>query len=139
MATKKPAKRASSTTAKKPATKQQPTTVDEYLALFPKDVQRVLRELRQAIRAEAPDAEETISYQMPAFVSGKSRVYFGGFRSHIGMYPPVSETAPFKSQLERYEGPKGNLRFPLDEPLPLTLIRKVVRFQLKPKNARGGA
>jgi uncharacterized protein YdhG (YjbR/CyaY superfamily) len=120
--------------------KNRSPAVDEYIASFPKDVQRVLRELRRTIRAEVPDAEETISYQMPTYVSGRHRVYFGGFKQHVGMYPPLHEAAPFKKQLARYEGPKGNLRFPLDEPLPLPLIRKMVRFQLKAKGIprRGG-
>jgi uncharacterized protein YdhG (YjbR/CyaY superfamily) len=125
---------------KKPVATSGARTVDAYIATFPIDVQRVLRQVRAAIRAVAPDAEETISYQMPAFVSGKNRVYFGGFKNHVGMYPPVDDSAPFKKDLARYEGPKGNLKFPLDEPLPLPLMRKVVRFQLKMRGSgkRGG-
>ena len=133
MATKKPAKRASKA-AKKPAAKQQPATIDEYIASFPSNVRAVLRALRKVIGEEAPHAEEMISYRMPAFVSGKNRVYIGAFKRHIGMYPPV----PDERQLERYLGPKGNLILPLDQPMPLPLIRKVVRFQLRAKRAQGG-
>jgi uncharacterized protein YdhG (YjbR/CyaY superfamily) len=114
--------------------------IDEYIASCPPGVRPVLQSLRRAVHEEAPDAVEVISYRMPAFkVEGRILIYFAAWKKHIGIYPPVSEAAPFKQQLARYEGPKGNLQLPLDEPMPMTLVRKVVRFRAKECHAAARA
>jgi uncharacterized protein YdhG (YjbR/CyaY superfamily) len=107
------------------------TSIDEYIDSFPKEVASILQTVRQVVKDEAPDAEETIKYQMPTFTLNGNLVYFGAWKHHIGMYPPVSENAPVKQELAPYEGPKGNYQFPLDKPLPIPLIRKIVRFRVE--------
>jgi len=87
--------------------------------------------VRAAIRAAAPRATELISYRIPAYRQNRMLVYFAGFRNHIGLYPPVRGNASLEKAVARYAGPKGNLRFPLDEPLPVALIARIVRFKLK--------
>ena len=110
--------------------KNQPERMDEYIKAFPKDVQSVLEKIRQSIRKVAPEAEETISYRMPALkLKGRVLVYFAAFRKHIGLFPPAPRE--FKNEVSKYEGPKGNLKFPTDEPIPYGLITKVVRFRKK--------
>ena len=101
-------------------------SVDAYIAAFPADVQGVLREVRDTIRAAAPAAEERISYQMPAYFENGVLAYFGGFKKHVGLFPPVADAALAK-EAARYAGPKGNLQFPLAEPMPLDLIARIVR------------
>lgn len=115
------------------ATAQPPfRDIDAYIDSCPQEVRPVLQQIRRAIREEAPDAVETISYQMPAFkLEGRILIYFAAWKKHIGIYPPMSDAAPFKKQLARYEGPKGNLQFPLAEPLPEALLRKIARFRTK--------
>jgi uncharacterized protein YdhG (YjbR/CyaY superfamily) len=108
-----------------------PTTIDEYIVAFPSDVQAVLQAVRRTIQEEAPSATETISYGMPAFKMERILVYFAGWQEHIGMYPPVADTDPqLKADVARYAGPKGNLKFPLSEPMPYDLIRRVVRHRI---------
>jgi uncharacterized protein YdhG (YjbR/CyaY superfamily) len=107
------------------------SNIDEYIDSFPKEVASILQTVRQIVKDEAPDAEETIKYQMPTFTLNGNLVYFGAWKHHIGMYPPVSENAPVKQELAPYEGPKGNYQFPLDKPLPIPLIRKIVRFRVE--------
>ncbi|MGO8805594.1 MAG: iron chaperone [Candidatus Bathyarchaeia archaeon] len=106
-------------------------TVDEYINAFPQNIQTVLRELRQAIRETAPDAKEAISYQMPAFKLRGNLVWFAAFKDHIGFYPRESAVEAFKEKLSDYEVSKGTVRFPLDKPLPLDLIKEIVRFRVK--------
>lgn len=106
-------------------------TVDEYVAFFPKSVQDVLQTLRQAIRESAPGAEEAISYQIPAFKLNGSLVWYAAFKGHIGFYPRASGIEAFKEELSAYGVSKGTVRFPLDKPLPLDLIREIVRFRVK--------
>ena len=109
-----------------------PGDIDEYIAGFPLTVRKTLQILRQTIRRAAPDAEEAISYQIPAFVlCGKSLVHFAAFKNHIGLYPRKATIAKFKKELSRYEQAKGTIRFPLDKPLPLGLITKIVKFRVK--------
>ena len=109
-----------------------PVTIDDYIAKFPRDVQRILKRVRSAIHAAAPDAEEAISYKIPAFKrNGRVLVYFAGFKNHIGLYPPVSGDAKLMKAVSRYAGPKGNLKFPLDEPIPYDLIKRIVRAKVK--------
>jgi len=104
--------------------------MDEYIKAFPKDVQSVLEKIRQSIRKAVPEAEETISYRMPSFkLKGRVLVYFAAFRKHIGFYPPAPRE--FKKEVSKYEGPKGNLKFPTDEPIPYDLITRIVLFRKK--------
>lgn len=112
---------------------QQPTatSIDEYIARFPADVQAILEQIRATIRAAAPDAKEVISYQMPAFHQEGNLVYFAAWKEHIGFYPPVADEADFKPEVAVYEGAKGNLQFPLDQPMPVELIRKIVKFRVQ--------
>jgi len=106
-------------------------TVDEYIDAFPQNVQTVLQELRQAIRETAPDAKEAISYQMPTLKLHGNLVWFAAFKNHIGFYPRESAIEAFKEKLSDYEVSKGTVRFPLDKPLPLDLIKEIVRFRVK--------
>jgi len=104
--------------------------MDEYIKAFPKDVQSVLEKIRQSIGKAVPEAEETISYRMPSFkLKGRVLVYFAAFRKHIGFYPPAPRE--FKKEVSKYEGPKGNLKFPTDEPIPYDLITRIVLFRKK--------
>ncbi len=106
-------------------------TIDEYVATFPKNVQSILEELRQAIKESAPKAEEAISYQMPAFKLNGNLVWFAAFKNHIGFYPTSSAVEAFKKELSDYEVSKGTFRFPIDKPVPLDLVKKIVKFRVK--------
>jgi len=112
-----------------------PNSIDEYIAASPAKVRSILRELRRVIRAGAPSADEVISYRMPAFRQRGILVYFAAFKGHIGLFPPVRGDAKLKKALAPYAGPKGNLSFPLDRPIPYTLIRRVVRLRVKQDSA----
>ena len=105
--------------------------VDEYLSGFPKEIQKKLEELRFAIRKAAPDAKEIISYQMPAYSLNGILVYFAAYKNHIGFYPTASGIKNFKEDFSKYESSKGAVRFPIDQPLPLKLISRIVRFRVK--------
>ncbi len=107
------------------------TTIDQYIELFSPEVQQVLTEIRKIIKEEAPEAEEVISYRMPAFRYNGILLYFAAFKNHIGMYPPVSGDAAIEKAIAPYAGPKGNLQFPLDKPMPLKLIRRIARLRVK--------
>lgn len=111
--------------------KDQCHTIDEYIAGFPQDVQKILQELRAVIKAAAPQAQEKISYQMPAFYFHGNLVYFAAYKSHIGFYPTSSGIAHFKEELSGYEISKGTVRFPLDSPLPTELIQRIVAFRVQ--------
>ncbi len=104
--------------------------IDEYIAAFPADVQKSLQEVRATIRKAAPKAEEAIKYGIPTFVLNGNLVHFGGYNNHIGFYPAPSGIEAFKKELAPYEAGKGTIRFPLDKPIPLTLIKKVVEFRV---------
>ncbi|MEO6453199.1 MAG: DUF1801 domain-containing protein [Ginsengibacter sp.] len=108
-----------------------PSGVDEYLNVFPSTVQGILQKVRQTIRAAAPDAEEIISYQMPAYKYNGMLVYFAGWKNHIGFYPASAGIKAFKKELSLYEGAKGSVKFPLDKPVPFDLISKIVKFRVK--------
>jgi uncharacterized protein YdhG (YjbR/CyaY superfamily) len=108
-----------------------PKDIDGYVSQFSADVRAVLRDVREAIRRAAPDAEETISYQMPAFRQHGILVYFAAWKKHIGLYPPISGDTAVEKAIARYAGPKGNLQFPLDEPMPLDLIERIVKLRVK--------
>src|SRR5687767_2038535 len=101
------------------------STIDEYIASAPPEAQGALENIRSIIKQVAPAAVETISYRMPAFREKKIFIYFAAFKSHIGIYPPVSGDKKLEQSLLPYSGPKGNLKFPLNEPMPLELIRRV--------------
>lgn len=122
---------AQSSVERKPLrSKKRTETIDEYIRTFPKDVQAILERIRQSIRKAVPEAEETISYRMPAFkLNGRILVYFAAFTRHIGLYPPAPRE--FKNEVSRYQGPKGNLKFPTDERIPYDLVRRIVLFRKK--------
>lgn len=109
----------------------QAKNIDEYIAAFPKDIQQKLEELRTTIRKAAPDAEEAISYAIPTFKFKGNLVHFAAFKNHIGFYPAPRGIEAFKKELSPYEGGKGTVQFPLDKPLPLPLISKIVKFRVK--------
>jgi uncharacterized protein YdhG (YjbR/CyaY superfamily) len=108
-----------------------PKSIDDYIAGFPDDVQKILERIRRTIRKAAPQAEEKISYKMPAFTLDGDLIYFAAFKKHIGIYPPVRGDEKLNKELSRYRGEKGNLKFPLDEPIPYELIARLVKFRLK--------
>ena len=109
-----------------------PNTIDEYIAAFPHDVQDILEKIRMTIRKAAPEAEETISYQMPTFtLNGHYLVYFAAFKKHIGFYPAPIGNAEFEQELSVYGAGKGTVKFPLDQPIPFDLISKIVKFRAK--------
>jgi uncharacterized protein YdhG (YjbR/CyaY superfamily) len=118
---------------------QKPTDIDGYISQFPADVQAVLQDVRETIRHAAPDAEETISYMMPAFRQHGILVYFAAWKKHIGMYPPISGDKALEKALARYAGPKGNLQFPLDEPVPYDLIERIVKLRVEQDSAKAAA
>ena len=109
---------------------------DEYARRFPKDVQHRLRSMREAIAAAAPGATETISYGMPAFRLDGVLVSFGAYAGHIGLYPGASGIAAFKKDLSGYKSAKGSVQFPLDEPLPLALVARIVKYRVKERRAK---
>lgn len=107
-----------------------PDSVNKYIADFPKDVQRVLRQVRSVIKQTAPEADESIGYGMPAYkLNGKPLVYFAGYKNHIGLYATPTGHAKFSKELSKYKQGKGSVQFPLDEPMPLGLIERIVRFR----------
>lgn len=106
------------------------TSIDEYIALFPPDIQEILQQMRATIHAAAPQAQEMISYQMPAFAQKGILVYFAARKDYIGFYPTSSGTEAFSQELSGYEYTKGTIKFPLDKPLPQDLITKIVKFRL---------
>jgi len=108
-----------------------PEDIDQYIAAFSPEVQAILQQIRLTISAAAPDALEAISYQIPAFKLNGVLVYFAAFKNHIGFYPPVSGDAKLEKAISRYAGEKGNLRFPLDQPIPFDLIERIVKLRVK--------
>jgi len=105
-------------------------SIDNYIATFPEEIQKKLQELRATIKASAPGAEEKISYQIPTFALKGNLVHFAAYKNHIGFYPTSSGIQAFKNELSIYEGAKGTVRFPIDKPLPLELISKIVKFRV---------
>ncbi len=116
-----------------------PQTIDEYIAGFPKDVREILEKIRMTIRKAAPDAEETISYQMPTFTLKGNLVHFAAFKKHIGFYPTPTGTEKFQKELSVYKGAKGSVRFPLGQPIPFALVSKIVKFRVKENLERAAA
>ena len=119
--------------------KQQPTTIDEYIAEFPDDVQKKMEKLRGAIRKAAPGAEEAIKYQLPTFVLEGNLIHFGGYKNHIGLYPGSKPIEEFKKELSGYKLSKGTVQFPLDKPIPLGLVSKITKFCVKRNLAKAAA
>jgi uncharacterized protein YdhG (YjbR/CyaY superfamily) len=128
---------ASERAARAPGSK--PTDVDSYIANFPKGVRTLLNKVRRTIRAAAPRADEVISYNIPAYRQHGILVYFAGFKGHVGLYPPVRGNDALAKSVAKYAGPKGNLKFPYDQPLPLALIGRIVRYKVKQDLARVAA
>lgn len=118
---------------------QKPTDIDGYISQFPADVRAVLQEVRETIRHAAPDAKEVISYRMPALKLNGILVYFAAWKNHIGLYPPISGDKAIEKAVARYAGPKGNLQFPLGEPIPFDLIERIVRLRVKQDVAKAAA
>lgn len=114
------------------------TTIDEYIATFPADVQTVLENVRQAIHKAAPEATETMSYGMPTFdLNGKHLVFFAGWKHHISVYPIPAGDAAFQQELARYKLAKGTIQFPLNRPIPYDFVDQIVTFLMKEKPERG--
>lgn len=107
------------------------TDVDSYISGYPPPVQKMLKQLRAAIRKAAPKAEESISYMMPAYKLHGPLVYFGAYEKHIGFYPTGSGVAAFQQEISSYKSSKGAIQFPLDQTLPLALVEKIVKFKVK--------
>lgn len=107
------------------------TTIDEYISLFPDDVQEILRKMRQIVRECAPMAQETISYAIPTFKLNGNLVHFAAFKDHVSFFPTSSPREVFKKELSKYKGGKGTIQFPLGEPIPYDLVRKIVKYRVK--------
>ncbi len=114
-------------------------SIDEYIAACPEEIQVTLQALRATIRAAAPEAEERISYAMPAFAQHGNLVYFAALKNHIGFYPTPSGIEAFQQETAAYVSTKGALRFPIDQPLPMDLISRIVRFRVAENRARAEA
>jgi uncharacterized protein YdhG (YjbR/CyaY superfamily) len=108
-----------------------PTTIDEYIAGFPSEVQPLLEKVRAAIRKAAPDAEEAISYQMPTFKLHGNMIHFAGYDHHIGLYPGSRPIEEFKAELSKYKTSKGTVQLSLDKPIPVGLITRITKFCVK--------
>jgi uncharacterized protein YdhG (YjbR/CyaY superfamily) len=107
-----------------------PRDIDDYIALFPDDVRHTLEKIRMTVRKAAPNAQETISYQIPTFTLNDNLVRFAAFKKHIGFYPGPSRIEKFKDELSAYNGAKDSVQFPLDKPVPFSLISRIVKFRV---------
>ena len=108
-----------------------PATVDEYIQQFPPNIQAILEEIRGVIKQAAPLAKERIAYQMPTYTMKKNLIHFAAFKNHIGLYPTPSGTEAFEKELSNYVRGKGSVQFPLDKPMPIDLIRRMVLFRVR--------
>lgn len=108
-----------------------PDNINEYIEGFPDDVREILEKIRETIRKAAPKAEEAIKYQIPTFTQKGNLVHFAAYKKHIGFYPGSTGIERFKNELSAYEGAKGSVRFPIDKPIPLDLISRIVKFRVK--------
>jgi uncharacterized protein YdhG (YjbR/CyaY superfamily) len=115
------------------------TSIDEYIAAFPAEIQTKLLEMRATIKAAAPEAEEKISYQMPTFYLNGNLVHFAAFKNHIGFYPTPGGIDAFKDELSVYQGAKGSIQFPLSQPLPLELVSKIVKLRVAENSKKAKA
>lgn len=118
------------------ATNQTFQTIDEYVKTFPKNIQKILGTVRQVIKKSAPVAEEAISYQIPTFKLNGNLVHFAAFKNHIGFYPGAEAVKIFQEEIASYKSSKGAIQFPIDKPMPLTLIRKIVEYRVKVNSAK---
>lgn len=116
-----------------------PNNIDEYIAGFPKATQEILQEVRATIQKAAPKAEEAISYAMPTFKQEGNLVHFAAYEHHIGFYATPSGGIEFAKELSKYKQGKGSIQFPIDEPMPLTLIAKMVKFRVKENMEKAAA
>lgn len=107
---------------------------DEYIAVFPEETRELLEDIRKIIQQAAPDAEEVISYNMPAFKQKKVLVWYAGYKGHIGFYPSVSPIQVFAEELAKYKTSKGAIQFPLDKPIPKAIVKKIVKYRLEEVN-----
>jgi uncharacterized protein YdhG (YjbR/CyaY superfamily) len=119
--------------------KNNPATVDEYITNFPKDVQKLLEQVRATIKKAAPDAKEKIGYGIPTFTLNGNLVHFGGYQNHIGFYATPHCHEAFKKELSVYKQGKGSVQFPINKPLPLDLITRIVKFRVKQNLEKAGA
>ena len=111
---------------------KKPKNIDEYISSFPETTRLILEDIRETVKAAAPEASESISYGMPAYqLNGRPLAYFAGYKSHIGFYATPTGHAAFSEELSRYKQGKGSVQFPIDEPMPLDLISRIVKFRLK--------
>ena len=113
-------------------------TMDEYIGSFPKDVQEKLESIRKLVAKLAPDAQEKISYQMPTFYLNGNLVHFAAFQNHIGFYPTPHGISEFQDELSKYKNGKGSVQFQLDEPLPMKLIERIVKYRIQKNRDKGG-
>ncbi len=113
--------------------------VDKFIAAYPKDIQEILIKVRETIRKAAPEAEETINYGIPTFTLKGNLVHFSALKNHVGFYPTPSGIEKFKKELSKYEGAKGSVKFPLDQPIPYALIERIVKFRVKENLAKAEA
>lgn len=111
--------------------------IDEYIAGFPANAQKILQKIRLTIRQAAPGAEEAIKYQIPAFTLNGNLIFFAAYKNHIGLYPAPRGVEKFKKELAAYEGGKGTVQFPLDEPVPFDLISRILKFRVAKGNRKG--
>jgi uncharacterized protein YdhG (YjbR/CyaY superfamily) len=114
------------------------STVDDYISAFPPAMQAILQELRATIKKAAPKAEEVISYNMPGYKLNGMLVWYAGYKNHIGFYPKPSGLQTFQKELAGYKGSKGAVQFPIDQPMPLNLVTKIVKFRIKENAATAG-
>ncbi len=117
------------------------TSINEYIQSFPKEIRKILNELKTAIKTAAPGATERISYQIPTFYLNGNLVHFAAFKNHIGFYPTSSGISAFQDELRGYKSAKGSVQFPIDKPLPMDLIKRIVRYRVEenrrnPKNKK---
>lgn len=108
-----------------------PNDIDEYISRFPNDVREALQHIRSTVKKAAPAAKEAIKYSMPAFILNGNLVYFAAFKNHIGFYPVPTGNKAFEEEFSHYKTGKGSIQFPLDKPMPLALITKIVKFRIK--------
>ena len=119
------------------AARAKPQSIDQYIAARPPEARAILRKLRSTIKRAAPtEAQEIISYRIPAFRLHGILVYFAAFKNHIGIFPPIRGDAKLEAAVAKYAGPKGNLKFPLDQPFPYALVARNVKFRVKQNLAK---
>lgn len=119
--------------------RSKPTTIDEYISAFSPEVRAILQQVRHVVRRAAPDAQEAISYGIPAFKLNGVLVYFAAFKKHIGFFPPVEGDARLQKAASPYAGEKGNLRFPLDRPIPFDLIERITKLRVEQNTAKAAS